>query len=86
MLSVLHSASVMYYAVAVLADQLFSLTSTMDPTGIKSEELSYAIWQIFDPIAYMGYPGNTASELEQTTRDDVSKLMTSALAAAADKR
>jgi hypothetical protein len=49
-----YSAPELYYAAALLADQLFTLPNDTH-YGANSAELSYAIWQIFDTTAYTHY-------------------------------
>ncbi|MGA3099300.1 MAG: hypothetical protein ABSF25_22810 [Bryobacteraceae bacterium] len=70
-----YSAYEEYYAAAVLADDLLygSLGQRL------AEDYSFAIWQIFDQFAYLGYGGNG---LGPTDRGAVAAAMTGALAQA----
>jgi len=56
------SAPELYYAEALLAYQLFTLPNNAQ-YGQASAELSYAIWQIFDPTAYTQYVPSTGYTL-----------------------
>ena len=61
-----------YYMVAFLADTMLHTASG----SLAQEELSYAIWQIFDQSAYLGYNGGELSTQQQS---DVNADITSAL-------
>ncbi|HYW41809.1 MAG TPA: hypothetical protein VE959_03060 [Bryobacteraceae bacterium] len=68
-----------YYAAAWLTDQL--LNGSVDPASLEGAYYSYAIWQIFDPTAYLGYNGQSLSGAQQ---DQVSMAMVAAFAAIAN--
>jgi hypothetical protein len=66
-----------YDAVAWLAVQLLDPTKPL--TAETQDDLSYAIWQIFDPTAVLGYQGT--NPLSHADQAEVASWMTQAFAA-----